>query len=304
MPSALEGRARAKRADDLAAELDMLRATRLLPDLASGRTTDLSMYRFRYIGCKPFLVFRRIRDMGSVADYPSRPSRGDEDALCSILVRRLGAGDARALQELYERYARRAYSLARRIPAPLWTTAVLVQAATRDGYDITRHPASMLANGNFGWVRVATFLVTGALMLGCAAGAGGTLLSASGRIWVPRLITAQGLGLLVAGVLRMDPGDGFPAGTPAGPVTTMSWHATIHNLAGTIVFLAMIATCLVLARRFRGTWAWTGRTCGVGFATGLVWCYGGGTAGALTLFLGVVIAWSWISATAARLTQS
>jgi hypothetical protein len=189
------------------------------------------------------------------------------------------------------------------VAAPVWTVAVLIQAATRDGYDITRHPASMLANGSLGWVQIATFLVTGVLMLCGAVGARRVLRAGPGRTWAPRLLAVEGAGLLIAGAFRMDPGDGFPAGTPAGMPATPSWHATVHNLAGTVVFLAMIATCFVLARRVRGAWAWTGRSCGLAFAAGLVWCFGGGTAGALALFLGVVIAWSWIAATAARLAR-
>lgn len=50
-----------------------------------------------------------------VAGTPSQPSRSDEDAWCTALVGRVGAGDARALEELYDRYARPAYSLARRV---------------------------------------------------------------------------------------------------------------------------------------------------------------------------------------------
>ena len=78
----------------------------------------------------------------------------------------------------------------------------------------------------------------------------------------------------------------------------MSWHSVVHNLAGTVVFLAMIATCFVLARRFTGPWRTIGYVCGATFSIALVWCYTGGTAGALILFLGVVTGWSWISATA------
>jgi RNA polymerase sigma factor (sigma-70 family) len=50
-----------------------------------------------------------------VAEGSSPLSRSDEDAWCAALVDRVGAGDARALEELYDRYARPAYSLARRV---------------------------------------------------------------------------------------------------------------------------------------------------------------------------------------------
>lgn len=46
---------------------------------------------------------------------PSPPSRADEDAWCAALVERVAAGESRALEQLYDRYARPAYSLARRV---------------------------------------------------------------------------------------------------------------------------------------------------------------------------------------------
>jgi RNA polymerase sigma factor (sigma-70 family) len=50
-----------------------------------------------------------------VADTPSSRSRSDEDAWGAALVTRVAGGDTRALEELYDRYARPAYSLARRV---------------------------------------------------------------------------------------------------------------------------------------------------------------------------------------------
>ncbi len=50
-----------------------------------------------------------------VADTPSSRSRSDEDAWSAALVERVADGDKRALEDLYDRYARPAYSLARRV---------------------------------------------------------------------------------------------------------------------------------------------------------------------------------------------
>jgi RNA polymerase sigma-70 factor (ECF subfamily) len=50
-----------------------------------------------------------------VAASPTPPSRSDEDAWCAALVERVAGGDSRALEHLYDRYARPAYSLARRV---------------------------------------------------------------------------------------------------------------------------------------------------------------------------------------------
>lgn len=56
-----------------------------------------------------------MRCVRMVADTPSSRSRADEDAWCAALVERVADGDTRALEDLYDRYARPAYSLARRV---------------------------------------------------------------------------------------------------------------------------------------------------------------------------------------------
>ena len=56
------------------------------------------------------------------------------------------------------------------IAGPIYVVAVAAQAATRDGFDPTRHAASQLANGELGWIQIATFLVTGAMTIAAAVG--------------------------------------------------------------------------------------------------------------------------------------
>jgi hypothetical protein len=205
--------------------------------------------------------------------------------------------------------------LAGALAAPLFTVAVLAQAALRPGFDLTRHPASVLANGEHGWVQVATFLVTGALTLAGAAGMRRTVgdlrgpqgeASRAGLVGgrlVAGLLAVQGAGLIVAAIFKLDPVDGFPAGTPAGQPETFSTEAMVHNAAGSLSFLALIVACFVLARRIRGRWAVLGVVAGAAFAAGLVWALSGGAAGSLTLFLGVVVAWTWVAATEVRLAR-
>ncbi|WP_238010723.1 DUF998 domain-containing protein [Dactylosporangium sp. AC04546] len=180
--------------------------------------------------------------------------------------------------------------------APLFVAAALAQAATRDGYDLTRHPVSMLALGDLGWIQTTVFVATALLTL---AAVPAVRRLASG--WTPRLLTLIGAGLLVAATFEMDPSDGFPLGTPAGPPSSLSWHFVLHNVGGSLSFLSMIALCFVLSRRLPGTWRWTGRTAGALFTAGLAWAMTGGTAGSLTLFLGVAVAWLWIAAALHRL---
>ena len=56
------------------------------------------------------------------------------------------------------------------IAGPIYVLAVAAQMATRDGFDPTRHAASQLANGDLGWIQIATFLVTGAMTIAAAVG--------------------------------------------------------------------------------------------------------------------------------------
>ncbi|GAA1776167.1 DUF998 domain-containing protein [Luedemannella helvata] len=184
------------------------------------------------------------------------------------------------------------------LAAPLFATASLAQAFTRAGFDLTRHPLSMLSTGDLGWLQITTFVLTGALMIAGAAGLRRMLASR----WAPRLLTVTGTGMIVAGIFTMDPGDGFPAGTPAGPGTTLSWHAGLHLAAGTVSFAALIAACFVLARQLAGRGVRIASlVAGTALLAGNVWAMAGGRAGSLTLAIGVIAAMAWISALHGRL---
>ena len=181
------------------------------------------------------------------------------------------------------------------VAAPFFTLVALAQAATRPGFDLTRHPVSMLALGDLGWIQTTNFVVSGLLMLIAAVGLRRVRRGQPAGTWGPILFATQGAGLLIAAVFEMDPGDGFPIGTPAGAPATMSGHMLLHNVGGSLTFFTMIAACFVLARVFDRPWRVAGRAAAIAFAAGLAWAMSGGPAGSLTLFLGVVIAWTWQS---------
>src|SRR4051794_26482602 len=97
----------------------------------------------------------------------------------------------------------RALLAAGAVAAPLWATVSLTQAVTRAGFDLTRHPLSMLSTGSLGWLQIANFLIAGVLMVAGAVGLRATIDS----VWAPRLLAVSGLGMFAAGVFTMDPGD-------------------------------------------------------------------------------------------------
>jgi Protein of unknown function (DUF998) len=189
------------------------------------------------------------------------------------------------------------------LAGPFYVTVSLVQAFTRDGFDVTRHSWSLLAGGGLGWIQVTNFLLTGAMVLACALGLHRAL---PGARWAPRLVGAFGASLLAAGVLRADPALGFPPGTPDGP-GTISWHGAGHLIAGGIGFLCVIAATFVLAKRFaaeghRGFAAYS-RVSGIVFLAGFAGIASGNTAPGFTLFFAaaVVVILTWLAVTSAHL---
>jgi hypothetical membrane protein len=189
------------------------------------------------------------------------------------------------------------------VAGPLWATVALAQAATREGFDLTRHPLSMLSNGSLGWLQITNFVVAGALtILGATA-----LRRALPSKWLPRLVAANGAGMLAAGIFVMDAADGFPAGTPYGMPATLHWHSYGHMAAGTIAFTASIAACYVLARHFsragQRAAAVASFVAGTALLAGNLWAMSGGVAGSLTLAIGAITATLWVSGVAGWLAR-
>jgi Protein of unknown function (DUF998) len=108
--------------------------------------------------------------------------------------------------------------------------------------------------------------------------------------------------MMAAGVLVLDPADGFPAGTPAGRPATMSWHSVGHLMAGSITFIALIAACYVLARHFAAAGnrrrAVGAVLAGTALLIGNAWASSGSPAGAPVLAVGVISAMLFVAGTA------
>ncbi|MFF8836937.1 DUF998 domain-containing protein [Streptomyces sp. NPDC015130] len=190
------------------------------------------------------------------------------------------------------------------VAQPLWALVSLTQAATRDGYDITRHPLSALSNGSLGWIQITNFVLAGVLTVIGAGGLRRALRGTPGGTWAPRLVRISGFGMIAAGVFVMDPADGFPVGTPEGMPAALSWQSYAHFVAGSVTFTALIAACYVLGRHFGRAGlrrhAVGSRIAGTALLLGNGWAMGGGTAGTLTLAVGAITAMAWIASVAAR----
>jgi uncharacterized protein DUF998 len=187
------------------------------------------------------------------------------------------------------------------LAGPVFVATGLAQGLTRAGFDLTRHPASVLANGDLGWIQIANFVLTGLLTLAAAAGIRRVL---PGR-WGPRLLAGYGVSLLCAGAFRADPQDGFPLGTPAGPPSSVSWHGTLHFVCGGLGFAALVGACFAIGSHLTPARAWYSRISGVLFVAGFAGVASGSASpvAVLGFWAAVVIAWTWLATTSAHLMR-
>jgi len=193
------------------------------------------------------------------------------------------------------------------VAGPLYVGVALAQALTRQGFDLTRHPWSVLANGELGWIQVTNLIVTGVLVIAFAVGLRRVLAEGRASRWAPRLIALYGISLVAAGIFRADPVAGFPVGTPA--TTTVSGHGMVHLMAGAVGFVCLTAACLLLAPRFaptnRARAIWTAGA-GIVFLGAFVGiASGAGSRTTIVIFVAaVLIIWTWFTTFALHLLRA
>jgi len=183
------------------------------------------------------------------------------------------------------------------VAGPLFVVVATAQVLTRDGFDLSRHPLSLLSLGDLGWIQIANFIVAGILMLAFAAGTRRSLADGPGRTLAPVLFAVYGIGLVIGGAFTADPALGFPVGTPDGYPTELTPHGIVHAFAPPLAFLALVGATFVVAHRLaweghRAAAAWS-RVLGV---VCLLLCQPLGPAMSVRLFAGVTLGFAWITA--------
>ncbi len=198
------------------------------------------------------------------------------------------------------------------VAGPLFVVAFVVEGATRAGYDPVRYPVSLLAVGDFGWVQVVNFIVTGLLMLALAVGLRLAPQPLGGSTWGPLLVGVYAIGLLGAGIFVTDPVAAYPPG--ASHQIQPSLHSTLHDLSSVVVLAALPAACLVFSRRFaaRGERGWATYSAGSGvvFAVGFILASAGfnqaetliDVAGLLQR-IAIAVGWGWLALLAVHLLR-
>jgi Protein of unknown function (DUF998) len=102
---------------------------------------------------------------------------------------------------------------------------------------------------------ITGFLLLGAGIVALAVGLAGAATGRAATVGSILLVLA-GVGVIVAGLVREDcysQLDACAARIDAGDV---SWHHAAHDWVSLVVFLALVAAPLVLARAFRGDQSW------------------------------------------------
>ena len=193
------------------------------------------------------------------------------------------------------------------IAGPLYVCVGIVEAALRQGFDIRIHSLSLLANGPGGWIHSTMMVVSGLLTIIGAVGVS-TVQQRSGRRSFAMItgLVIYGLGIATAGLLRADPAEGFPIGTPAGAAVVVTARGIGHLIAGGIGFLGLIVACLACARRSaragNRVWAVCSAVIGVYYLVAFAGIASGAGNPVLNIAftVAVVLGWGWVTALCVR----
>ena len=190
------------------------------------------------------------------------------------------------------------------LAGPFYLAVGLIQALLRDGFDLARHPLSLLANGPGGWVQTANFVLTGLMVLAAAVGFGRVLGPKSRAVtW---FLGGFGMTMIVAAMFPADPVDGFPPGTPEGFPTSISTTGLVHFVAGALGFTFLAISCFfaarAMSRRNVSSLArlslLSGLAVVLGFFGGIVL-----PVGILGIWFAVLVGWAWLAVMSLRLKR-
>lgn len=179
---------------------------------------------------------------------------------------------------------------------PFYLAVGVAQGLLRPGFSFARHPLSVLANGDYGWVQTANFALSGLMVIAAAVGLARVVgRGARATSWA---LGAFGVGVTLAALFRADPMDGFPAGTPLGPPTGVTTMGLLHFVVSALAFISFGVSALVAARLLgrRGEHA----IARFSLASGLVMLLGffGGFAlpsPVAGIWISVVTGWTWLA---------
>jgi hypothetical protein len=187
------------------------------------------------------------------------------------------------------------------LAGPFFYVSSVVQATTREGFDIRIHPLSQLATGGLGWIQQVSFVLAGLGVIALAMAHRRIVTTGAGSRIAPIFLSIFGAGFVVAGCFPMDAQNGFPIGAPAG-VAEMSWHSIVHTTAAAVSFTALAGACIALVvrsiRRRR-----VGAAIGNGLVALVLLLPMSPTESSIQIAVTGLIAFSWVTVSALRLRR-
>ncbi len=132
----------------------------------------------------------------------------------------------------------------------LFIVAFVLQDILQAGFHWQSRAVSEHALGSYGWIQIASFVVTGFLLIVFARGVAEAFRQSPGSRLGPFVLSITGACLLLSGPFVTDP----------APVAAFSSAATlrgnIHAVLGAIAFTLMPLSCFLFYRAFRKDGAW------------------------------------------------
>ncbi|MGW2094348.1 DUF998 domain-containing protein [Promicromonospora sukumoe] len=187
------------------------------------------------------------------------------------------------------------------VAGPFYLVVGLVLALTRDGFDFSRHPLSVLMLGELGWMQTANLALSGLMVL--VAGVGMARAHARGT---GIAVGIYGVAMMASAVFPPDPMPGFPPGQDGA--TTPGTSGILHLAFGGVGFVSLAVGALLLggwfARRGEGRAAVWSRVAGVVVLVGFVGGVALGPSGMAGLWLAVVAGFAWLLLASVRLYRT
>jgi hypothetical protein len=154
---------------------------------------------------------------------------------------------------------------------------------------------SSLARGPYGWAQVATFLITGLLIVILAVAVRDRLPRRRASSFAVVLLAMLGVALILA-AFRVDV-PMLSGGSPA------SWHGWVHGIAFLLIIATGVLTPLAMALAVRGDPGWRPIAVVSVAASALFVVFLLLPWGNATFLLAIVTLFAWIAAVAARLAR-
>jgi hypothetical protein len=137
------------------------------------------------------------------------------------------------------------------IAGMFFTFSWIIQGVLRVGYNPMMAPVSSLAIGPVGWIQIATFFITGVLIILFAYGLWKVSISEYKGVskWGPILLLVSGIGLIGAGCFTTDTTSGYPE-AKAIVDDNSSFSGPIHKLFAGLLFMGLLLACFVFTNYF------------------------------------------------------